>query len=84
MVDFASVYSYAIDMENAMTLLIEVRNVYGNETLYPANPAAATFAKIAGTKTLKSETLKLAKSLGYTVQVVPNRSEVTAVAEWAC
>jgi hypothetical protein len=46
------------------TIRIEIRNVYGNETIYPANDVAATFARIAGTKTLKTETLKLARSLG--------------------
>lgn len=58
-------------METTNALLIEVRSVYGNETIYPANKAAETFAKIAGTKTLKRETIALAMSLGYTVEVAP-------------
>jgi hypothetical protein len=63
-----------------MTIRIEIRNVYGNETIYPANETAETFAEIAGTKTLKPQTIRLAKSLGYSVEVVPNASQVAAMA----
>jgi len=63
-----------------MTIQIEIRNVYGNETIYPANETAATFARIAGTKTLRRETITLAKSLGYTIEVVPNAAQVRAMA----
>lgn len=66
-----------------MSLQIEIRNVYGNETIYPANEAARTFAAIAGTKTLKRETLRHAKALGFTITVGPNAAEVAAVAEFA-
>lgn len=65
-----------------MTIQIEIRNVYGNETIYPANDTAVTFAKIAGTKTLKPETLRLAKSLGYKIAVAANAAEVSAIAEF--
>jgi hypothetical protein len=66
-----------------MTIQIEIRNVYGNEAIYPANQVAKTFAIIAGTKTLKRETIKLAQSLGYTVEVVPSKAEVFAAATFA-
>jgi hypothetical protein len=66
-----------------MTIQIEVRNVYGNETIYPANETAKTFAAIAGTKTLKSETLKLAKSLGYKVELVQNAAEALTMERFA-
>ena len=58
---------------------IEVRNVYGNESIYPANAVAVTFARIAGTKTLKRETIALAKTLGYTIEVVPSAAQVLAM-----
>lgn len=61
-----------------MELLIEVRNVYGNETLYPANKAAETFARIAGTKTLKRETVSLAMTLGYTITWAAPKAPVFA------
>lgn len=54
-----------------MIIDIEIRNVYGNETIYPANDTAKLFASIAGTKTLKRETLKLAEKLGFTVVILP-------------
>jgi hypothetical protein len=63
-----------------MTIRIEIRNVYGNETIYPVNEAAQTFAKIAGTKTLKPDTLRYAKTLGFSVEVVPNAAQVAAMA----
>lgn len=60
-----------------MCIEIEVRNVYGNETLYPVNETAKLFASIAGTKTLKAETLKLAQKLGFNVEVIP-----TPIRKW--
>ena len=66
-----------------MELLIEVRSVYGNEMIYPANDAARTFAKIAGTKTLKRDTLKAAQSLGFTIKVAPSFSQVMTQAAFA-
>lgn len=51
-------------------LQIQVRNVYGVPTAYPANEAAELFANIAGTKTLKPETLAYAERLGYRIEQV--------------
>lgn len=50
-------------------LIVEIKNVYGNETIYPANDAAKVFAEIAGTKTLTRTTLKLAQKLGYAIEI---------------
>lgn len=52
---------------------IEVRSVYGVLQSYPANEPARVLAKIAGTKTLKRETLDLAKRLGLTVEQLPQQ-----------
>lgn len=54
-----------------MTLQVTIRNVYGSERIYPANEAAYTFAKIAGTVTLSRETIALVKRLGFTIEVLP-------------
>lgn len=54
---------------NEEVLKIQVKNVYGNETIYPVNETAKIFAKIAGTKTLTRETINQAKELGYQVQL---------------
>ena len=52
-------------MEN--TILIQIKNIYGNEMIYPANQTAQHFANIAGTKTLSVNTLRNAKLLGFTI-----------------
>lgn len=51
-----------------MTLKVIVKNVYGVDQIYPNCENSAIFAKIAGTKTLTMQTLKLAKQLGYTIE----------------
>jgi hypothetical protein len=51
-------------------LVVAVRNVYGNEMVYPINDTAKLFAKIAGTKTLKPETIYTAQLLGFDVEQV--------------
>lgn len=49
-------------------VLVEVRNVYGNTTIYPANPAAERFAAIAGKKTLSNTDLMNIQALGFVVE----------------
>jgi len=51
------------------TIKIEQKQVYGNTVYYPANHEAIIFAKIANTKTLLPATIKLAKELGYTIEL---------------
>ncbi len=48
---------------------VQVRQVYGRDTIYPANPQAAAIARLAGTKTLTSEALRIAQSMGFTIEV---------------
>tara|TARA_R110001592_G_scaffold88612_7_gene260929 strand:+ start:96 stop:269 length:174 start_codon:yes stop_codon:yes gene_type:complete len=52
-----------------MTIIVKIRNVYGNERIYPVCPKAATFARLAGTKTLSTYDIRAIKSLGFEVQV---------------
>ena len=52
-----------------MEIIVNIRNVYGTETIYPSCPKGQAFAEIAGTKTLTLDTIKLIKALGYTVSV---------------
>ena len=49
---------------------VEVRSVYGNELIYPANFEAERFAAIAGTKTLNRTDLMNIKALGFVVEEV--------------
>ena len=52
-------------------LLVEIKTVYGNETIYPANDTAQVFADLVGTKTLSRMKLALIQGLGYEVEVKP-------------
>jgi hypothetical protein len=49
-------------------ITLEIRFNYGIQVLYPACDISKTFARIAGTKTLTVETVKLIQSLGYDVK----------------
>lgn len=53
-----------------MTALVEIKNVYGNEVIYPKNEVAKTFAAIAGTKTLTRDVIEKIKALGYSFLVI--------------
>ena len=54
--------------------LVEVRSVYGNTTIYPANAAAERFAAIAGKKTLSNTDLMNIQALGFVVEEAkPNK-----------
>lgn len=53
-----------------MIAQIEVKEVYGNRTIYPVNEQARILARIAGTKTLTNSTVLLAKELGFHFEVV--------------
>lgn len=50
-----------------MELVVEIRNVYGVEQVYPVCNKAKLFASIAGTKTLTHKVMIDIASLGYLV-----------------
>lgn len=54
-------------------VLVEVRDVYGNTTIYPANAAAERFAAIAGKKTLSRTDLMNITALGFVVEEVATK-----------
>ncbi len=47
-------------------LIVEKKNVYGVERVYPVCNKSKLFARISGNKTLLEEDRKLIKQLGYT------------------
>jgi predicted peroxiredoxin len=49
-------------------IIVEIKNVYGNDMIYPINDDAKIFASIAGTKTLTKDTVVKIKTLGYEVK----------------
>jgi len=57
---------------NMMDIFVQVKNVYGVQTVYPVCDQAKFFAALAGTKTLTRESIKLIRQAGYKpVPVVP-------------
>ena len=59
------------------TIMVEVRDVYGQSKIYPVCGEAQIFAAIAGTKTLLPEDIKRIQMLGYEVKIKPR--EITNV-----
>jgi hypothetical protein len=59
-----------------MIAQIEIKEVYGNKTIYPVNEQAQLLARIAGTKTLTPQTVDLAKKLGFHFEIIHSYSEV--------
>lgn len=53
-----------------MAIQVTIKNVYGNETIYPSCEKAKAFAALAGQKTLTMREITLIKSLGYAVNVI--------------
>ena len=52
-----------------MQIIVNVREVYGQEIVYPVCNVSKTFAEIAGTKTLTRQTMRCIERLGYRVLV---------------
>lgn len=50
-------------------MLVRFERVYGRVACYPANPAAALLAQIAGTKTLSPMVVRLGRELGHEIIV---------------
>jgi hypothetical protein len=59
-----------------MQIQVRMREVFGNETVYPVCETAKLFAKIAGTKTLSPTALSSIKALGYEIEVIPSKLEI--------
>lgn len=57
------------ELEARMKIVVKVRNVYGNQTVYPVCADAQLFARIAGHSTLTHTTIDLIKKLGYVIEV---------------
>lgn len=50
---------------------VQIKNVYGVETVYPVCEHAKFLAAMAGTKTLTQDKLRLIMAAGYDVIMVP-------------
>ena len=49
--------------------IFKIKNVYGNDLVYPVNTEAMLFAKLINKKTLNGFELKTISSLGFNVTV---------------
>jgi len=54
----------------SMVLKVKVKNVYGNDLIYPANEAAEKLCRMLGKKTVGHFELKIMQELGFTVEQV--------------
>ena len=52
-----------------MNITVRIKNVYGEDKVYPVCNVAKTFAELAGTATLTARAVSLIKQLGYTINV---------------
>ena len=52
-----------------MHITVQVRSVYGNELVYPADDQAALFAALVNAKTFNAKQIHTIKALGYAVHV---------------
>jgi hypothetical protein len=52
-----------------MHITVQVRNVYGNDLVYPADGQAALFAFLVGAKTFNASQIGTIRALGYAVHV---------------
>jgi hypothetical protein len=59
-----------------LKIVVRVRNIYGNKTVYPVCDKAKLFACIAGHSTLTSATLDGIRRLGYLIEVQQDTVEV--------
>ena len=51
-----------------MKIIVEVKSVYGVETVYPVCEKAKLFAKMLGTKTLTHDALCHIEQLGFLIE----------------
>ena len=61
-----------------MKITIRCEKNYGIEVFYPACPAAELFARIAGTKTLTTHTLRDIDLLGYEIEIEQTAPKIEA------
>jgi hypothetical protein len=53
-----------------MTIQIQIRNVYGNELVYPVCEQAKLFTKLLCVKTFNYHQIETLKQLGYSFEAV--------------
>mgnify|MGYP005999093815 CR=1 FL=1 len=64
-----------------MNIQVTIKNVYGNQLIYPKCDISKAFSNIAKTKTLSIENLKTISQMGYQVEVV-NENNIKDLLKW--
>jgi len=64
-----------------MKIQVIIKNVYGNQLIYPKCDTSKAFSDIAKTKTLSIENLKTISQMGYQVKVV-NETNIKDLIQW--
>jgi hypothetical protein len=52
-----------------MQIIVQLKNNYGTQTVYPVCENAKHFTKIAGTKTLTNVHIETIKQLGFEIKI---------------
>jgi hypothetical protein len=52
-----------------MHITVQVRSVYGNDLVYPADDQATLFASLIGAKTFNARQVGQIRALGYAIHV---------------
>ncbi len=56
-----------------MSIQVTIRNVYGNQTIYPSCEKAKVFAKMLGQTTLTGDDIQYIKAIGFEIEVVAEK-----------
>lgn len=59
-------------MENK-TLQVTVKQIYGNELVYPACEQSKLLCKLTNTKTFTEQSISIIKQLGFSFQVITTK-----------
>lgn len=59
-----------------MNITVTIKNVYGEDKVYPACENSRRFAEIAGTKTLTQHTIRQIKAMGIAVGISDSQSNL--------
>lgn len=59
-----------------MKIQVQIKQVYGNETIYPVCDISKKFAALLGTKTLPRKAIQRIKDLGYSIEVINNTTSL--------
>ena len=58
-----------------LEIIVKLKNVYGNELVYPANDRAEMFLNLTGKKTFSRTELEILKKVGYAVKFEAQKLE---------